>query len=527
MTETGGTDGATGESGAVEVTLAVGQNKYLSTVPAVAGPPGEQVMYAVLEVGVGTTGSAPAPPRPADSGAALAEVLIIDTSKSMLYPDSKLHAAKDATVAAVRRLPDGTAFAVLSGRFDATVVHPRTGTEAMAVAGPDQRDAAEHAIRVLDADGGTAIGTWLDLARRLLQEQPAPVKHVLLLTDGRNEHDARAAIRLENALTACAGRISCDAWGIGDDWDAELLLRITRRLHGRAGAVRHESELTAAYQKLIDDLLGTSVPELRIRLVPTPGTRIRQVKQIVPGEQELPATVDASGAREAEYVTRGWGDEVRHYQVVLAADPSDRDLGEDLQLAAVELSVPDIGRPVRLPLPQPILVHWTDAPADASRPHPGIRRHQLYQQANAAVLHAHQAWLRGGAGRPDADAALARAVALAGELGDAQLLGALRKVADTSGPGAARIRDGLKDVDWQHLILSSAMTTPHRSPAAEPGAEEEGTGDAPAGGDGTADGGGIAGGGALVECPACHWLGPPGSRFCGGDCGRELGGPPV
>ncbi|MFF4750205.1 VWA domain-containing protein [Streptomyces sp. NPDC002514] len=533
MTDTGGTDRATGEPGAVEVTLAVGQNKYLSTAPTAAGPPGEQVMYAVLEVGVGTTGGAPVPPRPPDAGAALAEVLIIDTSRSMLYPDSKLHAAKDATVAAVRRLPDGTAFAVLSGRFDATVVHPGSGTEAMAVAGPDQREAAEHAIRVLDADGGTAIGTWLDLARRLLQEQRAPVKHVLLLTDGRNEHDARAAIRLENALTACAGgRISCDAWGIGDDWDAELLLRITRRLHGRAGAVRQESELTAVYQELIDDLLGTSVPELRIRLIPTPGTRIRQVKQIVPGEQELPATADESGAREAEYVTRGWGDEVRHYQVVLAADPSDRDLGEDLQLAAVELSVPDIGRPVRLPPPRPILVHWTDAPADASRPHPGIRRHQLYQQANAAVLHAHQAWRRGETGRPDADAALARAVALAGELGDAQLLGALRKVADTAGPGAARVRDGLKGVDWQHLILSSAMTTPHRSPAAGPGAEGEGTGDAPAGaegtGGGTADGAGAgAGGGTLAECPTCHWLGPPGSRFCGGDCGRELGRPPV
>ncbi|MEV6838292.1 VWA domain-containing protein [Streptomyces sp. NPDC051133] len=500
-----------------EVTLAVGQQKDLPAAVPAAGRARDREMHAIVEIGVSSRGGAGlATGHAPGSGPALAEVLIVDTSRSMLHPPAKLHAAKDATVAAVRMLPEGTAFAVLSGRFDATLVHPGPGRPVPAVAGSAEREAAERAVRILDADGGTAIGTWLDLARRLLREQSAPVKHVLLLTDGRNEHDHRAAMSLDTALDACEGRFVCDAWGIGDDWDAELLLRITRRLHGRAGAVREESELTAAYEELIGGLLGTAVPELRIRLTPMPGTVVRRVTQVVPSEQELPAVTAGAGGRGAEYVTRAWGDEVRHFQVVLAADPTGREIGEDLQLAAVDVVVPDLGRPVRLPAPQPILVRWTDNPLDASRQHPGVRRHELYQRASAAVAEAYRAWLRGPDGRAAADRALGRSLALAAELGDAQLLGALRRIED--GPDTARVRAGLKDVDWQHLILSSAMTTPP-APAAAPVPPGSGTG--PPGAAAPAP----AGAGALVECPDCQWLGPADAVYCGGDCGRLLRGP--
>ncbi|MGW2641174.1 VWA domain-containing protein [Streptomyces sp. NPDC001348] len=504
------------EAGAVEVTLKVGQNKYLSTGAASAGPQGPAEMHAMLEIGVRTTGG-PASGRREGLGSSLAEVLIIDTSKSMLHPETKLNAAKDATVAAIRLLPDGAAFAVLSGRYEATVVHPG-GTEVLAVADPQERAAAEFAVRVLDADGGTAIGPWLDLARRLLHGQTAPVKHVLLLTDGRNEHDGRRTDkRLETVLRACDQQFICDVWGIGDDWDAEVLLGIARRLHGHADAVRDESELPAAYTELMGRLLGTALPEVRIRLVPTQGTEIREVKQVVPAELALRPTGAEPDAGGTEYVTRGWTDEVRHYQVVLAADPSGREPGEDLQLAAVELLVPGSGTPVRLPAAQPILVNWSDNPDDVSRPHPGVQRHRLYQQSYEAVAQAYRAWLRGADGRARAGAELARALSLAERLGDARLRDELLRVADrdTAPPHEVHVRDGLKDVAWQHLILSSAMTTSHEGDGA-PEHTPVGPGDPGPAADGA---------GALIECPHCGWLGPAGSRFCGGACGRPFGEP--
>ncbi|MFF4016411.1 VWA domain-containing protein [Streptomyces sp. NPDC001843] len=499
------------ETGAVEVTLKVGQNKHLSTVPASAGPPGRAEMHAILEVGVRSTGG-PASGRREGLGAALAQVLIIDTSKSMLHPETKLHAAKDATVAAVRLLPDGAAFAVLSGRYEATVVHP-SGTGVLAVADPRERAAAEYAVRLLDADGGTAIGPWLDLARLLLQEQQAPVKHVLLLTDGRNEHDERRTHkRLETVLRACEQQFVCDVWGIGDDWDAELLLHIAGRLQGHAAAVREESELPAAYEELMGRVLGTALPEVRIRLTPARGTEIREVKQVVPSEQELRPAGAEPDAGGTDYVTRGWTDEVRQYQVVLTADPSGRELGEDLQLAAVELLVPGTKPSVRLPAPQPILVNWSDNPDDVSAPHPGVERHRLYRQCYEAVAEAYRAWRRGADGRARAGEELARALSLADRLGDARLRDELLRVADRDAepPHEVHVRDGLKGVDWEHQLLSSARTTSH---------EPEGAPEYPPVGPGPA----ADGAGGLMECPHCGWLGPTGSRFCGGKCGRPLG----
>ncbi len=332
-------------------------------------------------------------------------------------------------------LPDGTAFAVLSGRFDATLVHPRPAARCSPSPVPPNARPPNAPYGSLDADGGTAIGTWLDLARRLLKDQPAPVKHVLLLTDGRNEHDHRAAMSLDTALDACEGRFVCDAWGIGDDWDAELLLRITRRLHGRARAVPRRVRTDRRLRGIGGRTCSAPrYPNCASGSPPPPGTVIRQVKQVVPSEQELLPVPAGSGGRGAEYVTRAWGDEVRHFQVVLTADPTGRETGEDLQLAAVEVVVPDFGRPVRLPRRGPSWCAGPTTRSDASRQHPGVRRHELYQQASAAVAGAYRAWLRGAEGRDAADRApRPRALALAGELGDAQLLGALP--ADRGRPG--------------------------------------------------------------------------------------------
>ncbi|MFE9452360.1 VWA domain-containing protein [Streptomyces sp. NPDC006739] len=497
----------------IEVTLEVGQEKSLSVLPTGRTSTEDPQMYAVLRIAVGNTGGDPGADAPRAPGPALAEVLVVDTSRSMLHPDDKLHAAKDATVAAIRLLPDGTPFAVLSGRFNATVVYPGPGSTAMAVAGPAERRAAERVVRTLDADGGTAIGTWLYLARRLLTEQSAPIKHVLLLTDGRNEHDddPRVAMRLDTALDACEGRFVCDVWGIGEGWDSGELLRIARRLHGQAGAVERESELPAVYERLVTGLLGKTVPELRIRLTPNPGTVIREVRQIVPTEQD-PLAATAFGGR-AEYVTRAWGEEVRHYQVVLAADPTGRATGEDLQLAAVELDVPDFGRPVRLPAPVPILVNWNDEPADPSEVYSAVHRSRLYQRTNAAVVAAYRAWQRTDA--LEADGEFARALALARELGDTDLLATLRRLEDE--PGSGHLREGIRDVHWHRLILTTAITTPPDPvpPAAPDPAPRPSDG-------GRRENGPPVGADRLVQCPKCGWKGPPDSVYCGGvhNCGR-------
>ncbi len=337
------------ERGRPTVGLEISQSKYLSAKAD------EPQMHAILTVRVdGTAGGGGA-------GPVLAQVLAVDCSSSMAWPEEKFRHAKRAAVAALRILPDGTPFAVVRGTEEATMVYPAAletqDTTVMARADARQRAAAEKAVSRLIEGGGTRISAWLDLCRDLLTEQDAPIGHVLLLTDGKNQHDEQGP--LEEVLEACAGRFVCDAWGIGDGWEGRGLLKITRRLHGSAASVREDSALPGEYERLMHRLLTKSVPELVISVRPMAGVAVRYLKQVFPTEAELPCGAGEEGDGTRRFVTRAWGDETRRYQLCLAADPAGRGLGEDLQLAVVAADMPG-GEGVRLPTPLACVVHWTD-----------------------------------------------------------------------------------------------------------------------------------------------------------------------
>ena len=91
---------------------------------------------------------------------------MVDCSGSMDYPPTKMRNARDATAAAIDTLRDGVHFAVIAGTHVAKEVYPAGGR--LAVADATTRDQAKQALRKLSAGGGTAIGTWLRLADRLL-----------------------------------------------------------------------------------------------------------------------------------------------------------------------------------------------------------------------------------------------------------------------------------------------------------------------------------------------------------------------
>ncbi|GAA4406976.1 vWA domain-containing protein [Tsukamurella soli] len=132
-----------------------------------------------------------------------AEVITVDTSGSMGQPITKLTAAKPATAATIDTLRDGVEFAVVAGNHMARSVYPRHG---LATAGPRTRAAAEEELRHLVAGGSTAISQWLLHADTLLAQSRANLKHAILLTDGRNEHEAPE--QLESVLRA----LSAGSW---------------------------------------------------------------------------------------------------------------------------------------------------------------------------------------------------------------------------------------------------------------------------------------------------------------------------
>ncbi|SHL05040.1 VWA domain-containing protein [Actinacidiphila paucisporea] len=470
--------------------LAVSQQKYL---PAGAG---EKDLHAIVTVEVsGADGAAPGP--------ALAEVLVIDCSTSMDNPEEKFRAAKNAAIAALRLLPDGTLFAVVAGTHDAVTAYPPqpAGTPAqactMAVADATARAEAEAAVHRLVAAGGTCVGNWLHLADLLLARQPAPIRHTLMLTDGRNEHDDHRP--LDGVLTALAGRFVCDAWGIGAGWDAQVLLAVTRALHGRADAVRRESELVGVYEQLIRALLVKAVPEVTLTVEPVPGSRLRYVRQTFPDEVPLTPEADAPGT----YVTRAWGNEIRRYHVCVAVDPEGQLHGEELLAAEVGVRTSDDAG-VRLPQAQPLVVNWTDDPALSGVTDEQVLHFQTYEQLGQAVADAADAHHRGQLDR--AAQLLGQAAALAHRTGARRQLDELRRLVDIhdAAAGVVSLRRNIDPVDFQHLITASSQTTYGPAPA------------------GRAADPGLLPGAALTDCPACGRRIPSTAGFCP-HCGHALG----
>ena len=90
------------------------------------------------------------------------------------------HAAK----AALNEIVDGTLFAVVSGNGTAQIVYPYAHQGALAVMSSHTRSEAHRAVEGLRAQGGTAMGTWLTLARQIFETVPHVTKrHAILLTD--------------------------------------------------------------------------------------------------------------------------------------------------------------------------------------------------------------------------------------------------------------------------------------------------------------------------------------------------------
>ncbi|MEU7566764.1 VWA domain-containing protein [Streptomyces fradiae] len=475
-------------------------------------------------------GDAPRHPAGAGPGGAplLAQVLVVDCSGSMTWPQEKFRAARQAAAAAVRMLPAGTRFAAVQGTEDATMVFP--AHEGMAVSSAGQRRRAEAALQGLTAGGGTCIGAWLDLAGRLLAAQDAPIGHVLLLTDGRNEHDR--TMPLDAVLDTWEGRFVCDAWGIGDGWDAGELLRVARRLHGSVGAVREEAALPGEYEKLTARLLTKTVPELTVEVTPAPGTAIRYLKQVFPTEADLEPGGPPGPDGAYRYTTRAWGDETRRYHLCLTADPTGRPRGEDLQLAAVGLARPAAGptaapTAVRLPPPRACVVHWTEDPALSRHTDTQVAHFQLYGRFGQAVAAAAAAYRRGD--REAAERHLGEGVRLAHAVGATRPLADFRRLADIedAATGRLRLRPDLAPIDFEHLITASSHSTygpEPDAPAPPPGAPPHppgGAGTGPDRGPGTAFSATAPAPAFTGPCPACDGRAPLTARFCP-RCGHDL-----
>ena len=306
------------------------------------------------------------------------EVIVVDNSASMLS-GGRLSAAKAAAGAAVEQIEDGVAFAVIAGHDVVRPVWPSQPGQ-LAEADPHQRAMALDALTDLTTEGGTIIGSWLEQAALLVRStDDRRLAHVLLLSDGRNEHQARD--QLAAVVADCRGLLQCDCWGIGEDWDPPELRFISDELGGHTEAAvdvddpRGREELVAGFRTRIRSSQARAAPDVALRVL------TRDIADVVAFSQATPVLRDLDersvplpdGEAGAAYPLDSWAPaETRSYFVGLRIR---RDrlgvVGDRLRAASVELVLADGTTAGRASL----TAEWSDDPRRSTGEVDEVQRH--------------------------------------------------------------------------------------------------------------------------------------------------------
>jgi len=425
-------------------TVEVFQNEYL--------PAGGRDVNAIVTVTAPDTGQAPGQDAAPDGGGR-AEIIIVDCSGSMDYPHAKIVQARTATAAAIDVIADGVAFAVIAGTEVARPVFPMDG--GLAIADAATRQNANAIVARLNPSGGTAMGTWLQLARQTFGSSTASLRHAILLTDGKNEHEP--AEHLAAAIAACEGVFSCDCRGVGTDWEVAELRRISTGLLGTVDIVADPAGLAADFESMMQTAMGKQVADVVLRIWTPQHAELRFVKQVAPSVNDLTGRRTQSGPQAGDYPTGAWADgESRDYHVCVQV--ASAAIGQEMLAARVSLVAGSevLGQGL-------VRAIWTDDEALSTR----INSNVAHYTGQAELAQAIQDGLEA---RKDGDeelatAKLGRAVALAAGSGNEDTAKLLAKVVDVvdAATGTVRLKRKVDQADEMALDTRSTKTVRTRT----------------------------------------------------------------
>jgi hypothetical protein len=300
------------------------------------------------------------------------------------------------------------------------------------------------------ADGGTAIGQWLLLAHKLFRPHPDAIKHVILLTDGYNQHETAA--ELDRILDTCRGAFTGDCRGIGTDWEVSELRKVATALLGTVDIVAEPAELAADFRSMAAAAMGKRLAEVNLRLWTPQGAQVLFVKQVAPDILDLTDRAAPSGPRTADYPIGAWGAESRDYHVCVRVPAAG--VGDTMLAARAGVVVP----PDAVMAQGKVLAVWTDDEALSTR----LNREVAHYTGQGELADAIQEGLAARkAGDVDtATAKLGRAVRLAAELGHEDTAKLLAKVVEVQDArtGTVKLRSRVASVDEMTLDTRSTRT---------------------------------------------------------------------
>jgi von Willebrand factor type A C-terminal domain/von Willebrand factor type A domain len=418
-------------------TSTVYQNEFL--------PGGGTDVNAIVRLGVSGAGRAGA------SGKAPGEIVIVDTSGSM--GQVNMSAAKQAAMAAVDTIADGTYFAIVAGTHEAYLAYPmvRTGQGMVEMNGRTRAE-AKQAISWFNAEGGTAIGAWLNLARALFASMGDALgnKHALLLTDGEDRDETQQALDL--AIRSCMGFFQCDCRGVGTDWIVSEVRKVSTALLGTVDIIPDAARMAGEFAAIMQASGSRGVADAQLRVWAPQGAQILFVRQVSPTVDDITARGVAVNPLTTGFPTGSWADEERDYHVAVRLPA--KAVGQEQLAARVQLAVD--GEPVTQGL---VKATWSNDASLTTRISPEVAHYTGQTELASAI----QEGLAAKAAGDDATATtrLGRAMQLAVASGNEESTSKLKKVVDVvdAGTGTVRLKRGVEKADEMALDTASTKTT--------------------------------------------------------------------
>ena len=416
-----------------EFSAAVYQNEFL--------PEGGTDVHAIVTItarnagGAGQTGAG-------DAG----EIIVVDTSGSM--EDAGVAAARYAAAAALDQILDGVWFAVIAGNHQARLCFPDGYSAAMVRMDPATRAQAKASLNRLYADGGTAMGTWLLASAQLFDTVPSLTqRHVILLTDGENQHETPE--QLSRAIATVQGRFQADCRGLGAAWQVDEVRRIAQALMGTVDLIPRREDMALEFESLMRTSMGRGIAQASLRVWAPQGAEVLFVRQVAPTLEDMTNRRQQLNPLTGAYPTGSWGDESRDFHVAVRLPA--KAIGAEQLAARVQLAVGEEVVAQGL-----IKAKWTGDDSLTAQISPEVAHYSGQTELASAI----QQGLAAKAVGDDTTATsrLGRAVQLAAQTGDEAATNRLRRVVDIDDAGTGRVRLKRHVDRMDEMALDTAST---------------------------------------------------------------------
>lgn len=378
-------------------------------------------------------------------------IFIVDQSGSM-----DIHGKMDIAKLAVRKsidlIDEGSLFGIVAfSSYPQIIASLKNAT-------PANKEIAHNAVKRLSAGGGTEMSKALFTVLDMISSLRDTMIHAQFVTDGQNEASDRK--ELERAITQCEGRLQCDCWGIGTDWEPKELKNISNRLLGTADAVPDPQRLEENFRVALAKTMSKGIGDVRLRIQTPKSVKLVTIKQVSPEIVDLSKLAKKIDDKNTDIPLGAWGNEEREYQIAFELAPQAE--GEEMMAGRPKIVYTENGQELVVDGDR-IVSAWSSDAVMTSRINEQVAHYTGQTELANSIKEGLEAKSRG-----DVDSAtvlLGKAAKIAAESGNDEVTARLKKVVDIvdADQGTVRLKANAGKAAELELDMGGTMTIRKRT----------------------------------------------------------------